>query len=112
MNKVWFLFKISIAAMSIILALSSCSDKNIDLVMPDGTIVSIETKGLSKEQIDLLREVEQGDENMTELLRSSLFTLEELNSIGLDLPGKFPNINFGDGISDGFPNKDAPGNGN
>ena len=111
MRKTGIIFKIAIAAMSLIFVLSGCS-RNIELVMPDGTVVSVETMGLSREQIDLLKEVEQGEENVVELLRSGLFTLEKLSSLGLDLPGKFPNINFGDGISDGYPDKDAPGAGN
>ncbi|MBN2883748.1 MAG: hypothetical protein JXN10_09480 [Clostridia bacterium] len=103
---------ISIVSISIVLVMSSCTAKSIVLTMPDSSKVSIETRGLSKDQIELLEEVQQGDKNVVELLRSGLFTLEQLYSLGLDLPGKFPNINFGDGISDGYPDKDAPGAGN
>lgn len=112
MRKRVIIFKIAVLAISLVFVLSSCSNRIIELTMPDGTTVSIETKGLSREQIELLEEVERGEENAVELLRSGLFTLEKLNTLGLDLPGKFPNINFGDGISDGYPDKTAPGPGN
>lgn len=106
------LMKFLMVSMILIIVLSSCTTKSIVLTMPDSTKVSIDTRGLSRDQIELLEEVQQGDENVVELLRSGLFTLEQLHSLGLDLPGKFPNINFGDGVSDGYPDKDAPGAGN
>ena len=112
MKKERTIIKTVVLAAAIVLVLTSCSNSVINLTMPDGTNVSIKTRGLTKDQIEILKEVEKGEENTVELLRSGLFTLEELYSLGLDLPGKFPNINFGDGISDGYPDKNAPGAGN
>jgi len=94
------------------LIMVSCSSGTINFIMPDGSNVEIETKGLTKDQIDGLKQASNDSAKTIELIRSDLFTLEELKELGLDFTGKLPNSSFGDGIPDGFPDKNEPGTGN
>lgn len=90
----------------------SCSSRTIHFIMPDGSNVEIEIKGLTKEQIEGLKQASDDSAKTIELIRSDLFTLDELMALGLDFSGKLPNSSFGDGIPDGFPDKNEPGTGN
>lgn len=79
-----------VSAVVLSVALTACSAKTIEIPMFDGTTIEVETKDMSKEQIQALEQIESGDSNIMSLMQSGLFTVEELTELGLNAGGRMP----------------------
>lgn len=66
---------------------ASCGAKTIEIPLMDGSVVEVETKGMSGEQVQLMEQVASGEADMMSLMQSGLFTPEELTDMGLSLGG-------------------------
>lgn len=72
-----------------VLVLVSCGKAGIvEIEGMDGNTVEVSTQGMTNDQIKALEDVASGDSNIMELLRSGLFTPEEITNLGFNTVGK------------------------
>jgi len=89
---------IALTAVIMILALTACGSKSIEVPMPNGTVIEVETKEMSKEQIEALEQVATGENKLMSLMQSGVFTTDELVDLGL-----FAGDRIEGGMQGGFP---------
>ncbi|MBN2852143.1 MAG: hypothetical protein JXQ23_05340 [Clostridia bacterium] len=88
------IYAVIILAMMAIYLLTGCGNKIIEIKGITGEIIEVDTKDLSKEQIEALEKTAAGDYNIMSLMQSGVFTQEEL--MELNLFNNDVNRGFGD----------------
>lgn len=65
------------------LLLTACGSKTLEIESLDGITVEVSTEGLSDEQIEALKSVQNDESSLKELILSGIFTQEYLEELGL-----------------------------
>ena len=86
---------IMVVIASVILA--GCGTRKIEIQLPDGTTVTVETKEMSKEQVSALEQVADDYSNLLNLVQDGIFTADELADMGLHIGNSAPGANVGSG---------------
>ena len=84
---------LSVIFMALILVLSACGSKILEIPMFDGSIIEVDTNGMTDEQIDMLEKVADGEASFIELMNSNLFSPEEYAEMGLTPGRRLPGDN-------------------
>lgn len=72
-----------------VLVFASCGKASIVKIKgKDGNTIEVSTQNMTDDQIKALKDVASGDSNIMELLRSGLFTLDEIKEMGFATGGK------------------------
>lgn len=90
---------IAIIIMAVIASviLAGCGTREIEIQLPDGTTVTVETKEMSKEQVSALEQVADDYSNLLNLVQDGIFTADELADMGLNIGNSAPGANVGSG---------------
>lgn len=73
-----------VIAMVVLLVAVSCGTSNeIEISGFGGQTITVNTDGLSAEQIDALQSAANGESDIKQLMQSGLFSLEEMRELGL-----------------------------
>ncbi len=105
------IFGLIAVLLSMTMVLTACGSSTIEIPMFDGSTVEVNTKDMTKDQVQALEQIAAGEASMAVLVQNGLFTQEEMTELGLVIGnrglagggetsgGGFPGINLNADLS-------------